>query len=98
MKKIFVVLLTLIVVFSSSLAFAEYNKVMSERDATNMIADTIILRPLGFAATVIGGAIFLVSLPISAITKSTTKTYEVLVKEPFDYTFVRPVGELGSGL
>ncbi len=92
MKKTVAVLLTLTIIFTSSMAFA------SERDSTNIIADTIILRPLGFAATVFGSAMFLVSLPMAAITKSTGTTYKALVKDPFEYTFVRPVGEIGSSL
>ncbi len=92
MKKICAILLAFVIVFTSSMAFA------LDGDATDVIADTFILRPLGFAATVAGGAVFVISLPMALITKSTDKTYKVLVKEPFEYTFVRPLGEIGSGL
>ena len=92
MKKILTMLLILVIVLTSSMAFAA-----SGRDEVNIIADTLFLRPLGFAALVGGAAIFVIGLPMAAITGSVDKTAAALVKEPFRYTFVRPVGETGRG-
>ncbi len=91
MKKIAVIMIALILVFSSSAAFAV-------DDAANVIGDAMLLRPLGVVALTGGLIVYVVSLPIAAITKSTDKTYEALVKEPYEYVFVRPIGEIGSGL
>lgn len=65
----------------------------SEIEAIDIIFDTIILRPLGLVSTAFGGTFFLVSLPLSAITRSVGTSYDVLVKDPFNYTFVRPLGK-----
>ncbi len=93
MKKIVVIMLTLIIVFTSSMAFAA-----SDTDATSVITDMLLLRPVGLASLGVGTAMYIVALPFSLITSSHGTTFEVLVKEPFKYVFVRPVGEIGSGL
>lgn len=89
MKKLVAVLLTLtLVIFSSSMAFADTNKDI------DVIADALLLKPLGLAALVGGSAIFVITLPIAAITKSIHTTSNVLVSRPFTYVFVRPIGEI----
>jgi hypothetical protein len=42
---------------------------------------------------VIGGAIFLVSLPFSALGGNTQPAFDYLVADPFKFTFSRPLGE-----
>ncbi len=93
MKKFLTVLLMVVVLLTSSMAFAA-----QDINATNVIADTLILRPLGFAATVFGAAIFVIGLPFAAITKSVDQTAQVLIMDPYNYTFVRPVGDIGTTL
>ncbi len=58
-------------------------------------ADRLIVRPLCLAATVIGAVLFVVSLPISIITKSTDETAK-LVGVPARATFTRRLGDMGS--
>jgi hypothetical protein len=94
MKRLLIIFLTLMMILTSSMAFASINN----HDATNVVVDSLVLRPLGFAATVFGSIIFVISLPIAAITKSVDETAKVLVEEPFKYTFVRPIGKIESGL
>ena len=55
--------------------------------------DLVILRPLGVGATLGGGAFFLASFPFVAPTKNWPVTWDIFVLGPFDYTFVRPLGE-----
>jgi hypothetical protein len=55
--------------------------------------DVIVARPLCFAATVVGSALFVVSLPVAAASKSVHKTAEALVLTPGRATFKRPIGE-----
>lgn len=64
-----------------------------EKDSGIMAMDLLIARPLGFLATVAGGAIFLVSLPVSAMTGQSRLVYDKMVKEPAKYTFKRSLGE-----
>lgn len=89
MKKILAVLLTLtlVIILSSSVAFADKDKDI------DVIGDVLLFKPLGFAGLVGGSAIFVISLPIAAITRSIDTTLNVLVKRPFEYVFVRPIGE-----
>jgi hypothetical protein len=59
-------------------------------------ADAIVVRPFTFLATVLGSALFVVTLPVAAISKSTSDTAEALVLRPGRMTFTRPMGELSS--
>ena len=58
-----------------------------------MVADALLLRPLGFAATVLGTVTFVLTLPFSLPTRSAGKAAEALVVKPAKYTFARPLGE-----
>jgi hypothetical protein len=59
-------------------------------------ADVLVVRPLGFVATILGSALFVVSLPIAAVSDSVSDTAEALVLTPGRMTFTRPVGELST--
>ncbi len=90
MKKILSILLVTIMLFSAAPAFAA----SSDIDSTDIMIDAIFLRPLGLVSTAFGSVFFVVTLPISAITGSVGTTYEVLVEDPFVYTFRRPLGKI----
>jgi hypothetical protein len=62
-------------------------------DDVAVILDLIVLRPVGFVATVAGVIIFVGSLPISLPTLSVVKTFNSLVAKPASYTFARKLGE-----
>ena len=57
-----------------------------------MTYDLVLLRPLGIAATIGGGAIFVVSLPFSAIGGNVGRAWEALFVQPVAFTFARPLG------
>jgi len=59
-----------------------------------MALDLIIVRPLSLAGTVLGTAIFVVALPINALTLNFKEPARRLVLEPAQYTFVRRLGDL----
>jgi hypothetical protein len=59
-------------------------------------ADVIVVRPLSFVATILGSALFVISLPVAAISDSTADTAEALVFKPGRMTFTRPVGEMST--
>ncbi len=61
--------------------------------AGKMTGDALILRPLSLAATVVGSAVFIVSLPFSALGRNTGSAFDFLVADPFLFTFSRPLGE-----
>ena len=59
-----------------------------------MIGDALVIRPLGIAAMIVGAAVFVVSLPFSALAGNTREAAQKLVVEPTNYTFQRPLGEI----
>jgi len=64
------------------------------RSGGAMAVDLVLLRPLGLAATVLGGVLYVVSLPFSAAGGNADEVRQKLVEEPAGYTFQRPLGEL----
>ena len=54
----------------------------------------LVSRPMTAAATVVGGAVWVVSLPFSLIGGNAGEAGEALVAEPFNYTFARPLGHM----
>lgn len=62
-------------------------------DDVPMIIDVLVLRPMGFASCVIGLAASIIALPFALPSKSTDKVYQTLIVEPFQYTFMRPLGK-----
>ena len=59
-------------------------------------ADVLLARPACLVATVIGSALFVVSLPVAIPSKSVKKVANTLVVTPGKATFTRPLGELSS--
>ncbi|WP_022976344.1 hypothetical protein [Nevskia ramosa] len=58
-----------------------------------MAADLLIARPLGLAATLLGTAVFVVSLPFQALAGNFADPAQSLVVEPATFTFTRPLGQ-----
>ncbi|HOV86465.1 MAG TPA: hypothetical protein PLM79_08890 [Syntrophobacteraceae bacterium] len=59
-----------------------------------ILADVLILRPLGIAALGIGLAGSLVTMPFAATSNSGDRVGKELIQKPFEYTFTRPVGDV----
>jgi len=59
-----------------------------------MVADLIVIRPLGIVATIIGTVFFVVSLPFSIPGGNHEAVLQKLVVNPAKFTFDRPLGEL----
>jgi hypothetical protein len=64
-----------------------------EDSGTAMMVDVVIARPLCLAATAIGSAFFVLSLPIALPTKSVNRSAQALVVTPAKATFTRPLGD-----
>ncbi len=65
--------------------------------AYSMIADLVIARPLLIAATAIGAAVFVVSLPFTALGGNVKEAGNSLVVAPGKAAFVRCLGCTGDG-
>ncbi|UCE79015.1 MAG: hypothetical protein JSV13_11030 [Nitrospiraceae bacterium] len=88
MKNLLLILLSFIIAFTPAMALA------FESDKTEAIAaDTLLMRPLGLASLVVGTSLFIVSFPFSMLGNNVHETQKVLIEDPFNYTFKRPVGE-----
>ncbi len=61
--------------------------------AETMAVDLILVRPLGMASTVLGCALYVVSLPFSLPGGNSTAVWKSAVAKPAGYTFARPLGE-----
>jgi len=57
-----------------------------------MLVDAVVVRPLTFVASVAGAAIWVVTLPFTLLGGNTDEAGNILVADPWCYTFVRPLG------
>ena len=92
-STVLLLIITLIFIPFGTSALAQRQTVDEENSGALMTADLILARPLGIVATVLGCAVFIVSLPFSALGGNTKQAGQKLVKEPASFTFTRPLGE-----
>jgi hypothetical protein len=81
--------------FSSGAGVASdfYNE---EPTSGEMFADAFVARPLTLVASVAGAAAWVLTLPFTLPSGSAGDTGKAWVMDPLEYTFVRPVGEMGE--
>ena len=84
MRKIIISLIVCLLLLNSTAALA------AETNDLMMVGDLIFARPLGIVATVIGSAVFFVALPFTIPSGSVRHTGDIMVGEPFNFTFKRP--------
>ena len=89
---IIIMITTIIIVPFGHSAYAEEE--MVGPSSFDYFIDTIVWRPVGFCATILGAGLFVVYLPFSIPGKSVSKSKEKLVVAPFDFTFKRPLGDV----
>ena len=66
----------------------------SATDDLDMVGDILVVRPACLVATVLGSALFVISLPIAACSGSVRKSAHTFVVRPARATFTRPLGNL----
>ena len=93
--------LALVLALAAALVVVPFGSVLAQddpytkdRDPGAMTADLLLARPVGLCAIVVGAAVFVVSLPFSALGGNTDQAYKKLVADPAAYTFRRPLGDL----
>ncbi len=95
MKKIMSLLTaTLLILAFNSVSLAAVQESSSSPSTGAVVSDVLVLRPLGFVGTVLGSAAFVVSLPVTLATHKVDRSEKLLVQEPYDYTFERPLGQM----
>lgn len=90
---VFFIVITFISATLPSSIFAKSAFIEEEISTENMVADALIVRPLGICATVLGVGLFVISLPFSALGGNVKDAGEKLIVAPAKFTFTRPLGE-----
>jgi hypothetical protein len=67
--------------------------VSTRDDGANMLADIFLVRPIALAGSILGAAVFVVTLPFTLTTQSADEAARELVGKPLEYTFNRPLGD-----
>lgn len=89
------IIAALLVLPVASPALAENPSVKNiEPSAESMTADVALLRPVGFIGQVIGGIVWVVSLPFSGLGDNFNQATQELVVKPAKFTWTRPLGSL----
>ena len=78
-------------------AIGHANTLDENPSALAMTTDALLVRPVLLATTIVGSAVYLVSLPFSLLGGNTAEAGEVLVAGPARATFMRCLGCTRSG-
>jgi hypothetical protein len=62
-----------------------------------IIADVLIMRPIGIVACIVGLAGAVVAWPFAIMTDSCDRVCKQLITVPYQYTFERPLGQMEYG-
>jgi hypothetical protein len=81
------------VICAATMGLATVSQASPPPEPSVVAADAVIMRPALFATTVAGTAIFVVILPIAALSKSIKSTANALVVAPAKATFTRALGD-----
>jgi hypothetical protein len=76
-----------------SMVWAQDDLNLDEPTGTDIIFDFMIARPLGCVSVALGTSLFVVTLPFAVATGSADNTAKALVAQPYNFTFVRDLGE-----
>ena len=93
MKKILgLFLVTLLALWGSGSVFAT-DYFPEHPSLEDVVEDVLVLRPVGLIRTVIEGAAFVVTLPVTIPLRKDEKAFDYLVRDPYGFTFKRPLGK-----
>ena len=76
----------------------DQEQLQREPTTSEVVADALLARPLGLVASAIGAVTFVVSLPFTIPSNTVDKAGKILVLQPMEYTFKRPIGQFDSCL
>ncbi len=95
MKKLIAVSASAVLLASwSGIASAQdYDNTVTGDRAGDMLADLLIVRPVGLVGSVLGAVGWVVTLPFTLPTGSADEAGRELVGKPLEYTFYRPLGD-----
>jgi len=70
-------------------------KYRTSPDPVAVMADGVLVRPLGVVSTVIGSVFYVITLPFTIPSDSADTARQQLVEYPAWFTFQRPIGNFG---
>jgi hypothetical protein len=80
----------------SSHSLIDEEQIRREPTGGEMVLDALVARPLGLVGTVVGAAVWVVSLPFTLPSRSTERAAKQMVAKPAEFTFKRPLGQFSS--
>jgi len=92
-STVFFLIAALIFIPSATSVAADSEPPKGDISAGAMVVDLLLIRPLGVVSIVLSSAVFVVSLPFSALGGNTGDAAQKLIAEPVKYTFSRPLGD-----
>lgn len=91
----FILLFIVSVSFSSQSFARNYSFSNDQVTDGDMLAEWLV-RPAAAIGTIAGGVTFIAGLPFSVMADNTEESFDILVQEPFEYTFHRPLGHYST--
>ncbi len=76
-------------------ALAVPDKYRTSPDPVAVMADGVLVRPLGLVSTIIGSVFYVITLPFTIPSDSEDTARQQLVEYPAWFTFQRPIGNFG---
>lgn len=93
--RIFISLAVILSLFLSGIAQkCEATDVKEGPTGESILFDLLVLRPAGITACALGILASILSIPFSLGTQDTEYIGKKLIHEPFEYTFLRPLGQI----
>ena len=92
MVTLFFTIAAMVIIPLGSEVLAQTYMEQSKPDAGAMVADFILLRPLGLVTLVTGFTVFVLSAPFAELGGNLNTAWEKLAVDPAEYTFKRPLG------
>ena len=88
------VLTVAVPVYADTAVYSPVNKRCTGPSADLIIADTVFLRSAGILAMGVGVAASIISFPFAVTSNSGDRVGQKYFVEPFEYTFMRPLGDV----
>jgi hypothetical protein len=70
----------------------DYRGGIVNENGSDMLLDALVVRPVMLATTIVGGGLFVVSLPFTVPSNSVEAAGYEFFYRPGEYTFARPLG------
>lgn len=97
-RKLVLVAALALATATASVHAYDQEQIGREPTAWEMAVDGVVGRPLGLVSSALGAVTWVVTLPFSLPSRSSDMAAKKLIKEPLQYTFRRPLGQLDGCL